>query len=168
MPLPHCSEEELQVLKEWIEKNLSKEFIRSSSSPCGAPVFFTPKPGGGRRLCVDYQELNEETIKDWYPLPLIQETLLRLSKTRYYTKLYVCNAYNMIRIAEGDEWKMAFRTRYGFFESSVMPFRHTNAPSSFQEFINNILRPFLDIFCTAYVDDISIYSNNLKEHKEHI
>ena len=89
-------------------------------------------------------------------------------KAQYYTKLHVYDAYNMIRIAEGDEWKTAFRTHYRLFESLVMPFRLTNAPASFQEFIKDTLRPFLDIFCTTFVDNILIYSNNLKEHKEHV
>jgi hypothetical protein len=74
----------------------------------------------------------------------------------------------MIRIAEGKEWKTAFSSHYILFESLVMPFGLTNAPASFQEFINNSLRPFLDIFCTAFLDNIHIYSDNLKEHKEHI
>jgi hypothetical protein len=74
----------------------------------------------------------------------------------------------MIGITEGDEWKTAFRTRYGHFESLVMPFDLTNAPASFQEFINDTLRPFLDIFCTVFLDDILSYSDNLTEHKEHV
>jgi hypothetical protein len=74
----------------------------------------------------------------------------------------------VIRIAEGDEWKIAFRTCYGLFESLVMPFGRTNAPALFQEFINDSLRPFLDAFCTAFLDDILIYSDNLKEHMEHV
>jgi hypothetical protein len=74
----------------------------------------------------------------------------------------------MIRIAEANEWKTAFRTCYGLFESLVMPFRPTNAPASLQEFINDTLRPFLDIFCTAFLNDILIYSDNLTEHKEHV
>jgi hypothetical protein len=74
----------------------------------------------------------------------------------------------MIRFAEGDEWKMAFRTRYGLFESLVMPFGLTKAPASFQKFINDTLRPFLHIFCPALLGDILIYSDNMKEHKEHI
>jgi hypothetical protein len=74
----------------------------------------------------------------------------------------------MIRIAEGDEWKMAFRTRYGLFESLVMPFGLTNAPALFQQFINDTLRPFMDIICTAFLDNIHIYSDTLKEHKEYV
>ena len=131
--------EELEVLTEWIEKHISKRFIRSSSSPCGVPILFTPKPGGGLILCSDYRGLNEGTIKSRYPLILIQETLLRLSNARYYTKLDFPDAYNMIRIAEGDEWKTAFRIRYELFESLVIPFGLTNAPAFFQEFINHTL-----------------------------
>jgi len=158
----------LEALKEWIEKNLSKGFIWSSSSPCGAPVLCAPKPGGGFRLCVDYRGLNEGTIMNRYPLALIQETLLRLSKARYYTKLDVCDAYNMIRIVEFEEWKTDFGTRYGLFESLVMPFGLTDTPASFQELINDTLRPFLNIFWTAFLDDILIYSDNLKKHREHV
>ena len=71
-------------------------------------------------------------------------------------------------MAEGEEWKTAFRTRYGLFESLVMPFGLTNAPADFQRFINEVLHPFLDHFCTAYLDDILIYSATLQEHKEHV
>ena len=90
-PIYSLSREELQVLKELIEKNLSKGFIRSSTSPCGTMVIFAQKPGGGLKLCIDYWGLNEGMIKNWYPLPLIQETLLRLSKARDYTKLDIHN-----------------------------------------------------------------------------
>jgi hypothetical protein len=117
---------------------------------------------------VDYEELNEETLKNRYPLLLIQETLLKLSKPQVYTKLNVRDTHNMIKIAEGDEWKMDIRTCYGLFESLVMPFGLTNAPALFQEFINDTLRAFLDIFCTAVLDNILIYINNSKAHKEHV
>jgi hypothetical protein len=94
--------------------------------------------------------------------------LSRLSKAKYYTKLDIIAAFNRLRIAEGDEWLTAFRTRYGLFEYLVMPFGLANAPSTFQHFVNDVLRPFLDVFCTAYLDDILIYSENLHEHKEHV
>jgi hypothetical protein len=71
-------------------------------------------------------------------------------------------------MAEGEEWKMAFRTYYGLFELLVMPFGLMNAPASFQHFINNILRPYLDIFVTAYLNDILIYSDNLDEYHIHV
>jgi hypothetical protein len=71
-------------------------------------------------------------------------------------------------MAEGEEWKTTFRTWYGLFESLVMPFGLTNTPTSFQHFINDILRPYLDVFLTAYLNDILIYSDNLKEHRKHV
>ena len=107
-------------------------------------------------------------MKNHYPLLLLRETLLRLQRAKWYTKLDVCRAYNLVRIAEREEWKTAFRTRYGFFESLVMLFGLTNAPATFQHFINDVLCPFLDILATAYLDDILIYSESLKEHKRHV
>ena len=89
---------------------------------------------------------------------------MRLAQARIFTKLDVRAAYPLIRMKEGDKWKPAFRTRYGLFESLVMLFGLTNAPATFQNFINNALSPYLDNFATAYLDDILIYSNNLQEH----
>jgi hypothetical protein len=162
------SRTELEALRKWLEENLSKGFIRVSSSPAGAPILFVKKGDGSLRLCVDYRGLNEGTIKNRYPLPLLHETLLRLQKAKYFTKLDIHGAYNLVRMAEGEEWKTAFRTRYGLFESLVMPFGLTNAPASFQHFINDVLRPYLDVFVTAYLDDILIYSDNLEEHRKHV
>ncbi|KAI0995212.1 hypothetical protein K3495_g12971, partial [Podosphaera aphanis] len=167
-PLYNMSVQELTVLRKFLQENLDKGFIRASSSPAASPVLFAKKPGGGLRFCVDYRALNAITIKNRYPLPLIQETLSRLSKAKFYTKLDVIAAFNQIRIAEGDEWLTAFNTRYGLFESLVMPFGLTNAPATFQARINEILRPFLDIFCTAYIDDVLIYSDNLVDHRRHV
>jgi hypothetical protein len=94
--------------------------------------------------------------------------LNRPSKARYYTALDIRHAYNLVRMAEGEEWKTAFRTRYGLFESLVMPFGLTNAPATFQHFIKEVLRPFLDDFVTAYLDDILIYSDTPGEHTIHV
>jgi hypothetical protein len=162
------SRDELQVLRKYLDDNLKKGFIQASSSPTAAPVLFVKKPNGGLRLCVDYRALNALTVKNQYPLPLIRETLLRLSKAKYFTKLDIISAFNRIRIKEGDEYLTAFRTRYGLFESLVMPFGLTGAPSTFQHYINDVLREHLDVFCTAYLDDILIYSTSLKEHQEHV
>jgi hypothetical protein len=101
-------------------------------------------------------------------MPLLQDTLMNLSKAKWFTKLDIGGAYNLIRMAEGEEWKTTFRTRYGLFESLVMPFGLTNAPATFQNYINDILAPYLDRFCTAYLDDTLIYSDNLEEHQQHI
>jgi hypothetical protein len=117
---------------------------------------------------VDYRGLNEGTIKNRYPLPLLHKILLCLQKAQYFTKLDICGVYNLVRIAEGEEWKTAFRTQYSLFESLVMPFGLTNAPASFQHFINDVLWPYLDVFITAYLNDILIYSDNINDHQNHI
>ena len=83
-------------------------------------------------------------------------------------KLDIIHAFNRLCIAEGDEWLTTFCTQYGLFEYLVMLFSLVNAPSLFQHFVNDTLRPYLDVFCTAYIDDILIYSNNLTEHWKHV
>jgi hypothetical protein len=159
---------ELEALRKWLDENLAKGFIRASSSPGRVPILFMKKGDGSLRLCVDYRGLNEGTIKNWYPLPLLHKTLLRLQKARFYTKLDIRGAYNLVTMAEGEEWKMAFRTHYGLFELLVMLFGLTNAPASFQHFINDVLWPYLDVFITAYLDDILIYSDDLNEYRIYI
>ncbi|KAG0156085.1 hypothetical protein PDIDSM_3261 [Penicillium digitatum] len=167
-PLYPMSRNELEVLKDWIEDNLRKGFIRPSSSPAASPVLFVKKPGGGLRFCVDYRAPNAITVKDRYPLPLTKETLNNLKGMKFFTKIDIISAFNNLRIAKGQEYLTAFRTRLGLFESLVMPFGLTGAPASFQRFINDTLREYLDCFCTAYLDDILIYSRTRAEHIEHV
>lgn len=157
------SRDELLVLRKTLTELLNKQFIRVSSSPAIAPVLFVRKPGGGLRFCVDYWALNRITRKDRYPLPLIHETLRMIGKARWFTKLDVSAAFYKLRIAKGDEWKTAFRTRYGSYEWLVTPFGLANAPSSFQRYINSALQDYLDIFCLAYVDDVLVYSNGSRQ-----
>ncbi|KPM33866.1 hypothetical protein AK830_g12706, partial [Neonectria ditissima] len=137
-------------------------------SPAGAPILFVPKKGGKLRLCVDYRGLNKITRKDKAPLPLIHEILDRLGKAQIFTKLDLKDAYHRLRIREGDEWKTAFRCRYGHFEYLVMPFGLVNAPATFQEYINDILAELMDVICIVYLDDILIYSSDPSEHSQHV
>ena len=168
-PLYGMSREELIVLRRTLTELLDKGFIRASSSPASAPVLFVRKPGGGLRFCVDYRGLNAITKKDRYPLPLIEETLRSLSKAKWLTKLDVIAAFHKVRIEDGDEWKTAFRTRYGLYEWLVTPFGLTGAPATFQRYINHTLREFLDEFCSAYIDDILIYSSgSLADHRKKV
>jgi hypothetical protein len=129
-PIYQLSETELKALKEYIDENLKKGFIRPSTSPAGCPVLFVPKKDGKLRLCMDYRALNNITIKDRYALPLISELHDRFREAKIFTKLDLRGAYNLIRIAKGEEWKTAFRTRYGLFEQLVMPYGLTNAPAT--------------------------------------
>ena len=151
---------ELETLKAYIKINLANGFIRPSMSPANAPILFDQKSDSLFQLCVDYQGLNNLTIKNQYLLPLIGELLDRLGRARRFTQLDLTSAYHRMRIREGDEWKTAFRTRYGHFEYQVMPFGLTNAPASFQGFINKILAEKLDIFVIVYLDDILIYTDD--------
>jgi hypothetical protein len=162
------SREELQTLREWLDENLKKGFIRPSSSPVTSPVLFVKKPGGGLRLCMDYRALNEISVKDRYPLPLVKETLNSLEGMKFFTKIDIISAFNNVRMKEGHEKLTAFLTRFGLFESLVMPFGLTGAPATFQRFINDSLRGYLDQFCSAYLDDILIYSKTKEEHTEHV
>jgi hypothetical protein len=162
------SPQELRVVRKWLDDNLSKGFIRESRARCAAPLLLAAKPGGGVRICQDYRGLNNVTIKNRYPLPLIRETLDALCHAKVYTKLDIIAAFNKLRIAEGHEWKTAFITRFGLFESLVMPFGLCNAPASFQHYINHTLFDLLDRYCTAYLDDVLVYSNSKKEHRQHV
>jgi hypothetical protein len=148
--------------------NGEQGFICPSSSAAAAPVLLVRKPRGGIRVCVDYRALNAITVKNRYPIPLVTETLNRLRRATIFTKLDIIAAFNKIRVKEGQEWLTAFNTRYGQFEYLVMPFGLCNAPGTFQSYINETVREYLDVFCTAYLDDILIYSNDEKEHTDHV
>lgn len=165
----HLGPKQDEALKEYIEENLPKGFIRRSQSPAAFPILFVPKKGTTKlRLVVDYRSLNDETIKNRYPLPLIREMKDRLAGAEWFTRLDLPWGFGHIRVREGDEWKTAFRTRYGHFEYQVMPMGLTNAPATFQSMIDHTLRPFLDQFVFVYIDDILIYSKTLKEHRKHV
>jgi len=77
-------------------------------------------------------------------------------------------AYNLVRIKAGEEWKTVFRTKYGLYEYLVMLFGLTNAPATFQAFINNVLKEYLNNFIAVYLDDILIFSKTLDEHRKHV
>ena len=168
MALYNLSQTELAELRRYLEDALAKGWIKHSVSPAGAPILFVPKKDGGLRLCVDYRGLNAVTIKNRHPLPLITETLDRLSGAKRFTKLDLKDAYHRIRIKYGDEWKTAFRTRYGHFEYQVMPFGLANAPATFQAYINKALRGLVDVTCVVYLDDILIYSSDPADHWRHV
>ena len=164
-PIYPLSETELQALREWLKEMERTGKIQRSTSPAGSPILFVPKPNGrGLRLCVDYRGLNKITIPNRYPLPLMQELQDCVQGAQWLTKLDLKNGFNLIRIRQGDEWKTAFRTRYGLFEFKVMPFGLTNAPSTFQDRMNHVLSDNLDIGVLAYMDDILIYAKTIGEH----
>jgi reverse transcriptase-like protein len=167
-PIYPLSQSQLEELATYIRENLANGRIVESSSPAGAPILFVPKKDGTLRLCVDYRGLNKVTIKNRYPLPLVSDLMDRLLGARWFTKLDLRDAYHRIRIRKSDQWKTAFKTRYGQFEYTVMPFGLTNAPSTFQAYINRALVGFVDVCCIVYLDDILIFSRTREEHTSHI
>ncbi|KAJ1570473.1 hypothetical protein NDA15_007623 [Ustilago hordei] len=167
-PLYLKGPKEMSELRRYLDENLEKGFIRPSKSPARSPVLFVPKKDGGLRLCVDYRGLNEITVKNRAPLPLIEEQLFLLRKARIYTKLDLRAAYNLIRIAKGDEWKTAFGTQLGLYEYLVMPFGLANALAHFQSFINDIFRDIIGVYVVVYLDDFLIFSDTEEVHVKHV
>ena len=159
---------EKQAMTEYIEASLKAGLIRPSSSPAGAGFFFVGKKDGSLRPCIDYSPLNDITIKNRYPLPLMSSAFDQLQQAKLFTKLDLRNAYHLIRIREGDEWKTGFNTPSGHYEYLVMPFGLTNAPAVFQAMINDVLRDFLNLFVFVYLDDILIFSPDLDTHVRHV
>ncbi|KAL0192566.1 hypothetical protein M9458_010862, partial [Cirrhinus mrigala] len=148
---------EHQAMEEYVAEGLRAGTIRPSRSPAAAGFFFVKKKDGGLRPCVDYRGL-----------PLTNTALDALSGARFFMKLDLRSAYNLVRIREGDEWKTAFITPTGHYETLVMPFGLCNSPSVFQQFINDVLRDMLGRWCYAYLDDILVYSKTLEEHTQHV
>ncbi len=167
-PIYLLSEVEQLALRNFLDENLANEFIRPSQSLAGTPVLFIKKKDSSLHVAVDYHSLNRITKKDHYPLLLIPDLLDCLQSARSFTKIDLCGTYNLVRIADGDEWKTAFRTRYGSYKFQVMHYGLTNAPASFQRFMNNVFKDLLDICVVVYLDDILIYSDNPEIHTTHV
>jgi Reverse transcriptase (RNA-dependent DNA polymerase)/RNase H-like domain found in reverse transcriptase len=159
---------ESQILREYIDEMLKKGFITPSKSIVASPIFFVAKADGGLRPCVDYRKINSITIPDLYPLPLIQSIFEGVGNAKFFSKIDLQSAYNLVRIREGDEWKTAFRCSLGQFECRVMPFGLVNAPAIFQKFINFILSDLIGIFVFVYLDDILIFSKTEQLHQAHV
>ena len=152
------SKDELQLLREYIEEMIATGKIRPGKGHAGSPVFFVKERTGKMHLVVDYRSLNAITIKDKYLIPLMTTLMEQVQESTWFTKLDLKNTFNLIRVKAGDEWKTAFKTRYGLYEYTVMPFGLTNAPSVFQRYVNEVLKEYIDRCVVAYIDDILIYS----------
>ena len=158
-------------LDKFIAENLEKGYIRKSKSPLASPFFFVTKKDGSLRPVQDYRALNEGTIKNAYPLPLISDIIDRLKGATIFTKLDVRAGYNNVRIKKGDEWKAAFITPSGLFEPTVMFFGLCNAPATFQNMMNNIFRDMLQegwivIYMMTFSSSQTILKHTTNEHGE--
>ena len=158
----------LQKVKEYLEENLAKGFISSSTAQYASPVLFVKKKDGSLRFCVDYRKLNAMTIRNRYPIPLVEETLARVIGCKYLTKLDIMAAFNKLRIHPDIEDFTTFVTSMGAFKYHVLPFGLTGGPGLYQQYMNDTLFDFLNDFCQVYLDDILIYSKTKKAHRKHV
>ena len=151
--------QEQDELDKFLKENLDKGYIRPSQSPMASPFFFVDKKDGKLRPCQDYRYLNEHTIKNAYPLPLISELLDKLKGARRFTKLDVRWGYNNVRIRDGDQWKAAFKTNRGLFEPTVMFFGLCNSPATFQAMMDDIFGDMInECIIIVYMDDIFLFA----------
>ena len=159
---------ELQELRVQLQELLDKGFIRPSTSPWGAPVLFAKKKDKTLRLCIDYRQLNRVTIKNRYPLLRMDDLFNQLRGARVYSKIDLRTGYHQLRVRETNIPKTAFRTRYGHFKFTVMPFGLMNVPAAFMDLMHRVFQPYLDQFVVAFMDDILIYSQSEWEHEYHL
>ena len=159
---------ELMELKMQLQELLDKDYIRPSVSPWGAPVLFVKNKDGTFRMCINYRQLNKLTIKNNYPLPIIDDLFYQVRGASVFSKIDVRTSYHQLRTKEEDISKTTFRTRYGHYEFVVLPFSLTNAPATFMFLMNSVLNKYLDKFVLVFIDDNLLYSNSEAEHKEHL
>ena len=156
-----------EALNQWLDKQLKAGLIKESKSRYVAPCFYIPKKDRSLWLVQDYKKLNQVTIKDKIPLPLIGEVIDKLKEAKYFNKLDLIWGYNNIRIKEGDEWKAAFLMNKGLFEPQVMYFGLCNSPGTFQQMMNSIFQELLHEGVLAnYMDNFVIPAKDMKELEE--
>ncbi|KAD6454891.1 hypothetical protein E3N88_09597 [Mikania micrantha] len=158
----------IQELASQLKELSNKGFIRTRSSPWGAPVLFVKKKDGLFLMCIDYRKLNKLTIKNHYPLPKIDDPLDQLRGATSFSKIDLRSGYHQLRVHDDGIPKTAFHTRYGHYEFTVMLFGLTNAPAVFMDLMNCVCRPYLEKFVIVFIDDILIYSKCKSDHEQHL
>ena len=161
------SREEREEVREFVKEQLQKGYIQLSKSPQMVPVFFVGKKDGKKWMVQNYRYLNEWTIKNNYPFPLISDVLENIGTKKLFTKMDLRWGYNNVRIKEGDEWKAAFTMPEGSFEPTVMFFGLTNSPATFQAMMNELLRDLINTGkVLAFIDDVIIGTETEEGHDE--
>ena len=161
------SKNKREEVQNFVEDQLRKGYIRLSKSPQMSLVFFVGKKDGSKRMVMDYRNLNNQTIKNNYPLPLITELIDNMGSKKVFTKMNLRWGFNNVRIKEGDKWKGVFTTHIGSFEPTVMFFGMTNSPATFQAMMNEILRDLInEEKIAAFVDDMLVGTETEEGHDE--
>ena len=167
-PMYRLSPAEKREVERQVKDYLAKGFIEHSKSSHASPVIFVAKKDGTLRMCVDYRALNNNTVKNKYPLPRIDDLIDQVQGCSHFSSLDLQSGYHQIRISEEDVPKTAFRTHIGLYQFRVLSFGLCNAPATFQAVMNGVFAPYLGKFVLVYLDDILIFSKSQEEHREHL
>jgi hypothetical protein len=159
---------ELKELQLQLEEILKKGYICPRVLPWGAPILFVKKKDGTLRLCIDFGQLNKVTMKNKYPLLRIDDLFYQLKDAKIFSKIDIRSGYHQVRIKDEYISKTTFRTRYGHYDFTVVPFGLSNAPVVFMCLMNGVFRDYLNKFVIVFLDDILVYSKSEEEHEQHL